>query len=171
MTCFRPHSLRRARRIPAVAAVAAVALALAAPSGVAAQSSATGGPRFEISFSKAAHAEPTPGRVYVAISRTNDASRTPIEQTGETGAPLFGVNIENLAPAQAAVIGAATFGHPVQSLRDIPAGEYWVQAVVNLYTKFARADAHTVWLHMDKWEGQHGKSSPGNIFGEPVKIT
>ena len=62
--------------------------------------------RFEISFSPAAHAGPITGRVYVAISRTNDARRTPIEQTGETGVPLFGVNVENLAAGAKAVIDA-----------------------------------------------------------------
>ena len=42
---------------------------------------------------------------------------------------------------------------------------------MNVYTKFARADGHTVWLHMDQWEGQNWKRSPGNIYGDPVRIT
>ncbi len=132
---------------------------------------AKSGPRFEIAFAASAHAAPITGRVYVAISRTSDAQRTPISQSGETGVPLFGVNIEQLAAGKSAIIDAGTFGHPVQSLRDIPAGEYWVQPFVNVYTKFARADGHTVWLHNDQWEGQNWKRSPGNIYGEPVKIT
>ena len=128
-------------------------------------------PRFEVSFSRSAHAEPVTGRVYVALSRTSEPHRGPIEQTGETGVPLFGVNVDNLSPGKAAVIDAATLGFPAQSLRDIPAGVYWVQPFVNVYTKFARADGHTVWLHMDQWEGQNWKRSPGNMYGEPVKIT
>lgn len=132
---------------------------------------ARSGPRFEISFTPAAHAAPITGRVYVAISRTNDGPRTPITQTGETGTPLFGVNIDNVAAGKAVVIDASTFGHPVRSLTGIPAGEYWVQPFVNVYTKFARADGHTVWLHNDQWEGQNWKRSPGNIFGDPVKIS
>ena len=39
-------------------------------------------------------------------------------------------------------------GHPLAALRDIPAGEYWVQPFVNVYTRFPRADGHTVWMHM-----------------------
>jgi hypothetical protein len=128
------------------------------------------GPSFQIAFAAAAHSAPITGRAYVAISRTN-TGRGPIDQTGETGVPLFGVNIDNLAPGATVVIDAATFGHPIQSLKDIPAGEYWVQPFVNVYTKFARADGHTVWLHMDQWEGQNWKRSPGNLFGAPVKIT
>jgi hypothetical protein len=128
-------------------------------------------PRFDVSFSKSAHGAPITGRVYVALSRTSDPQRTPIRQTGETGVPLFGVNIDNVAAGQTVTIDARTFGHPVRSLRDIPRGEYWVQPFVNVYTKFARADGHTVWLHMDQWEGQHWQQSPGNLYGDPVKVT
>ena len=46
-----------------------------------------------------------------------------------------------------------------------------MQPFVNVYTKFARADGHTVWLHMDQWEGQNWKTSPGNLFGDPVQVT
>ena len=132
---------------------------------------AAAGPRFEISFTRDARAEPVTGRVYVAISRTSDARRTPIQQTDVTGVPLFSIGVESLAAGQTAIIDAGTLGHPLQSLRDIPAGEYFVQPFVNVYTKFARADGHTVWLHMDQWEGQNWKRSPGNLYGNPVKIT
>src|SRR5262249_58407675 len=97
------------------AATAAVALASAA---VVANQSPGPGPRFEISFPASAHAQPITGRVYVAISRVND--RPPIQQADSTGAPLFGRNIEDLAPGGTAVIGADDLGHPVASLRDIP---------------------------------------------------
>ncbi len=146
-------------------------LASAAGSSLSAQGAGRDGPRFEITFTAAAHAAPITGRAYVAISRTSDGQRTPIAQTGETGVPLFGVSIEQLAAGKAATIDASTFGHPVQSLRNVPAGEYWVQPFVNVYTKFVRADGHTVWLHNDQWEGQNWKRSPGNIYGEPVRIT
>jgi hypothetical protein len=135
------------------------------------QPGASAGPRFEISFPSSAHAEPITGRVYVAISRLSDTAGTPIQRSGETGDPLFGKNIENLAPGAVAVIDAETFGHPIQSLRDIPAGRYRVEPFVNVYTRFARADGHTVWMHMDQWEGQNWKKSPGNIYGDPVVIS
>jgi hypothetical protein len=46
-----------------------------------------------------------------------------------------------------------------------------MQPFVNVYTKFSRADGKTVWMHMDQWEGQDWKRSPGNLFGDPVKVT
>src|SRR4051812_47532916 len=126
--------------------------------------------RFEVTVSPAAHAEAITGRVYVAVSRTR-APRTPIEQAGETGVPLFAVDVNALAPGTSAVVDASAFGHPLQSLRDLPAGEYWVQPFVNVYTRFARADGHTVWMHMDQWEGQNWRRSPGNIYGDPVRVS
>lgn len=131
---------------------------------------AQGGSRFEIAFSAKAHAEPITGRAYVAISRTSTADRGPIAQAGENGVPIYAVDIDNLAAGKAVVIDAKAFGHPVQSLKDIPAGEYWVQPFVNVYTKFARADGKTIWAHMDQWEGQNWRRSPGNLFGDPVKV-
>lgn len=125
--------------------------------------------RFLISFTKEARAEAVTGMVYVAISRDN--RRTPIEQASPTGVPLFSKYVEALAPGTAASIGDTDRGHPIASLRDLPAGEYWMQPFVNVYTKFPRADGKTVWMHMDQWEGQDWKRSPGNIYGDPVKIT
>lgn len=137
---------------------------LACAHGAAAQ------PRFEVSVSPSAHAAPITGRVYVAITRELGRD-SPIQQTGETGVPLFGIDVDALPAGQAAIIDARAFGHPLQSLRDLPRGEYWVQSFVNIYTRFARADGHTVWLHMDQWEGQNWKRSPGNIYGDPVKVS
>jgi hypothetical protein len=155
-----------ARVIGALAAAAGAALA--SYTTVQGQPS-TSGPRVEISVAKEARGEAVTGMVYVAISRTNQ--RTPVEQAGPTGAPLFSTFVERLAPGAAATIDAADRGHPVASLRDLPAGEYWMQPFVNVYTEFKRADGRTVWLHMDQWEGQNWKRSPGNISGDPVKVT
>ncbi len=145
---------------------AIVAAILASPSLLAAQRGGRAG--FSVSFPATASRAAITGRVYVAISKTND--RTPIEQTDTTGVPLFGVNVDALAPGATATITAATLGYPVKSVNDLPAGDYWAQAFVNVYTKFVRADGHTVWLHQDQWEGQNWKISPGNISGTPVQI-
>jgi hypothetical protein len=126
-------------------------------------------PRIEITFTKEARTEAVTGMVYVAISRDNQ--RSPIEQTSPTGAPLFSRYVEGLEPGQTAAITAEHRGHPVRSLRDLPAGDYWMQPFVNVYTRFPRADGKTVWLHNDRWEGQDWKHSPGNLLGDPVKVT
>src|ERR1051325_11357655 len=127
--------------------------------------------RFEISVPATAHSGAITGRAYVAISRVFDGGRTPIDQTGETGVPLFGVNIDNVAAGSVIVIDDKVVGYPVKRLSELPRGEYFVQPFVNVYTKFARADGRTVWLHMDQWEGQNWKRSPGNLYGDPIKVT
>jgi hypothetical protein len=126
------------------------------------------GLRVEITFSAAARSEPVTGMVYLAISKDNQS--TPIEQTDPEGVPLFSAFVQDLKPGAPAIITRENRGHPVASLAGIPAGEYWVQPFVNVYTRFPRADGHTVWLHMDQWEGQNWKRSPGNLFGDPVKM-
>ncbi|MGH7592854.1 MAG: hypothetical protein ACRELE_03245, partial [Gemmatimonadales bacterium] len=95
--------------LPTVLVVGLASLGVAASTGKPHRNDRAG-PRFEISFARSAHSAPITGRIYLALSRTNDVRRTPIDQTGETGVPLFGVNVENLAPGQAAVIDATTPG-------------------------------------------------------------
>ena len=80
------------------------------------------------------------GRVFVMISRTSD--REPRLQIGRNGAPFFGRDVEGLKPEQPAVIDATDLGSPVSSLTEIPPGEYYVQAMVNVYSEFKRADGH-----------------------------
>jgi hypothetical protein len=148
---------------------AALAVAVASsPAGLRVTAQTTSGPRVDISFSRTARSEPVTGMVYLAISRDNQSP--PIQQTDPEGVPLFSAFVENLQPGGAATITRENRGHPVRSLGDIPAGEYWVQPFVNVYTRFPRADGHTVWLHMDQWEGQDWKKSPGNLYGDPVRM-
>src|ERR1700678_4314184 len=127
--------------------------------------------RFEISYAASAKTGPGPitGRVYVMITR--NAEREPRLEVGRVGIPFFGRDVEKLAPGQAAVIDATDLGSPVVSLSEIPAGEYTVQAFVNIYSEFKRADGHTVWMHDDKWEGQRWNRSPENLYSTPAKVT
>ena len=138
--------------------LAAAAMALAAE------------PRFEVSFAAPAHDGPITGRIFVAIGKAE--SPEPIRQVGSwTGkTPFFAADVEALAPGRAAVIDASSLGYPAASLKDVPAGDYYVQALVNVYTRFPRADGHTVWAHMDQWEGQQFTRSPGNLYSEVHKV-
>jgi hypothetical protein len=128
------------------------------------------GTRFEISFPASAHAGPITGRVFVVIAKheTPEPIRDAGNWTGQT--PFFGVDVEALAPGQVATIDGRTLGFPADSLRDIPAGDYYVQAIANVYTQFHRADGHTIWAHMDQWEGQQFTRSPGNIYSEARRV-
>jgi hypothetical protein len=125
--------------------------------------------RFEISFAATARSEPVTGRVLVMITRNGDREpRLQLDQVD--GIPFFGLDVERLAPGAVAVIDAETPGYPVDGLRDIPPGEYFVQAFVNVYSEFRRADGHVVWMHDDQWEGQTWEVSPGNLHSRPQRL-
>ena len=124
--------------------------------------------KFEIRVPVAVRGAPLTGRVYVIL--THDATREPRLQVGRVGAPLFGRDVERLAPGAPATIDGTDLGTPVADMADLPAGDYWVQPFVNIYSEFKRADGHVLWMHDDQWEGQNWLRSPGNIFGAPQRI-
>jgi hypothetical protein len=116
------------------------------------------------------HANPITGRVFVFIAE--DSTPEPRFQGGALGAngPVFGVDVDHLAPGASARIDGATPGFPIASLRNIPEGDYYVQAVLNVYTQMHRADGHTIWVHADQWEGQQFAESPGNLVSKVRRV-
>ena len=46
------------------------------------------------------------------------------------------LQVVGLAAGAVAVIDATDLGSPVESLRDIPAGDYYVEAAVSVYSEF-----------------------------------
>jgi hypothetical protein len=126
--------------------------------------------RFEIVFPASLREAPVDGRVLLVIS--TKSTPEPRLQVGEAldTAQFFGTDAEGLAPGRAAVIDESAPGYPRESLRDVPDGEYYVQAVLSVYDTFHRADGHTVKMHMDHGEGQHWNLSPGNLYSEPKKV-
>ncbi|HXH49140.1 MAG TPA: alpha/beta hydrolase-fold protein [Terriglobia bacterium] len=131
---------------------------------------ATPGLKFEVSFPASVHSKPITGRVYVMLSDEQDPA--PRFQVGSWGShpPFFGVDVSRLKPGQPAVIDASTVGFPTRSLKEVPAGDYYVQALANVYTEFHRADGHTIWAHNDQWEGQQFNSSPGNLYSKVERV-
>ena len=138
----------------------------ALPSVAASQTEA----RFSISFTKAHGDQPIDGRLLLLLS--NDSSAEPRLQIGESPRTqmVFGMDVEAMRPGQAVIVDQSAFGYPVRNLRDVPAGEYYVQAVLHRYETFHRADGHTVKLPMDRGEGQHWNLAPGNLYSSPRKI-
>ena len=126
--------------------------------------------RFELSFPASVHEEAVTGRVFVMIS-SNDR-REPRLQAGfwMNSVPFFGLDVQDLEPGDPVVIDETILGFPPKNLSDIPAGDYYVQALLNIYTRFERADGHVIWAHMDQWEGQQFNRSPGNLHSDVQKV-
>jgi hypothetical protein len=162
--------LTRAERRHRCVAAAITGLLLAAGNETA-RAQSTAGWRFEITVPASVQSTAVDGRVLLVIARTNDPEPRFQSGRGLESQPMFGVDVDALRPGTPAVIDASTRGWPVASVRALPPGDYWVQAVLNVYTTFHRADGHTIKAHMDQWEGQHWNRSPGNLYSEPQKVT
>ncbi len=157
---------RRSPTIRLLSAIAPLILVIALTQLTDAQS----GPqtRFEITVPASVHGEAITGRVYVMIARSGE--REPRLQIGRQGEPFFGRDIERLSPGTAAIIDHTDLGWPVEYLSELPAGDYYVQGFVNIYSEFRRADGHVLWMHDDQWEGQHFDRSPGNLYSDVQRI-
>jgi Putative esterase len=128
-------------------------------------------PRFEISFPKEMSAAPLDGHVLLLLSNNDEKEpRFEISFMTAESQQAFGVDVDALAPGAPAVIDATTLGYPAESLNDIPAGDYWVQAVLNIYEMFHLGNGRTLKLPPDKGEGQHWQIKPGNLYSKPAKI-
>jgi Putative esterase len=128
------------------------------------------GQSFTVTFSNAASAQPLDGRLLLLLS--TDPSDEPRNQIDDTprSQMVFGLTVDGWQPSQPMVLDATAYGYPVRSLKDVPPGEYTVQAVLNKYETFHRSDGKTVKLHPDMGEGQHWNISPGNLYSKPQKI-
>src|SRR5258708_3198851 len=122
-------------------------------------------PRFEVTL-PAAYKQPVTGRVFVIVARSD--SPEPRLQAGSwrSRSEFMGADVQQLQPGQSVSLSSSTLGYPLKNVRELPAGDYYVQALLNVYTKFERADGHTIWGHMDQWEGQKFNRSPGNLYSE-----
>ncbi|MEO5814542.1 MAG: alpha/beta hydrolase-fold protein [Gemmatimonadaceae bacterium] len=130
--------------------------------------------RFEVRFPASLEAKPVTGRVFVSLYPRNDAEpRIAAYQSARTRVgriPFFAADVNQLAPGAWASIDQDAIGYPYWNIKEIPPGDYYVQAVFNVYTKYERTDGHTIWAHQDQWEGQRWAFAPGNLVSTPVKV-
>jgi len=126
----------------------AFALFLLCPLAGAAQS-------FAVSFPKEVSAQPLDGRLLMVLSTNpGDEPRNQVDISPRTQI-VFGVTVDGWKPGDAAVVDASASGYPIRSLKNLPAGDYFVQAVLNKYETFHRGDNKTIKMHMDQNEKQH----------------
>ena len=130
----------------------------------------TANTRVVVSYPSSLDKGPITGRLFVIVSK--DDQREPRLQAGSYGGsvPFFGLDVNGVKPGDAAVIDESTLGFPLLSLKELPAGDYYLQAVLNVYTQCRRKDGHVIWVHMDQWEGQQWNRSPGNLVSEVQKV-
>jgi hypothetical protein len=141
-----------------------LALLLLAPGAATAQS-------FTVTFPSELSSQPLDGRLLLVLSTDpSDEPRNQIDDTPRSQI-IFGLTVDGWKPGEPAKFDETAWGYPIRSLKDLPAGDYFVQVVLNKYETFHRGDGRTVKLHMDQGEGQHWNSSPGNLYSKPQKMT
>ena len=123
--------------------------------------------RFEVSFPASAHATPITGRLIVVVSK--NAQPEPRFAIGPQGPAMFAIDLDQLRPDQPAVIDSSALGYP-RPLSQLPAGEYTVQAVLNVYERALRSDGHTIWVPLNDGEQEFFTVSPGNMYSEPQRV-
>src|ERR1035438_3626178 len=114
--------------------------------------------------------KPLDGRVLLILS--NDPSAEPRMQIDDTpkSQMVFGLTVDAWKPATPVTIDDKAQGYPRVTLKDVPPGEYTIQAVLNVYETFHRGDGKTVKLAPDRGEGQHWNLAPGNLLSKPRPV-
>ncbi len=127
--------------------------------------------RFDVSFIPQVHDAPITGRAFVMVTRSID------KQCRSRGCRSAGPACRSSAatwsssqPEKIVSIDGSDLGTPLDSINDIPAGDYYVQAVVVVYSEFHRADGHVLWMHDDQWEGQRWNRAPGTLYSAVEKV-
>jgi hypothetical protein len=141
-------------------------LALAAASS----NAQAGVQKISVSFPAVPSAKALDGRVLLLLS--NDPSEEPRMQIDDTmrSQIVFGVTVDGLKPGQSVTVGDSAAGYPVRKLSEVPAGDYTVQAVLDVYQTFHRGDGKTIKLSPDRGEGKHWNLAPGNLYSTPRKV-
>ncbi|MEL7120516.1 MAG: hypothetical protein AAFO07_13780 [Bacteroidota bacterium] len=132
---------------------------------------ATDAMTFEISLPAELHQETLDGRLLVMISTNTEGEPRFQVSDGVSTAQVFGQDVEAWAPGEPFEVSAASYGYPIESIADLPEGEYTVQVLFHKYETFNRADGHTVKLPMDRGEGQQWNRAPGNLYSTPTQLS
>lgn len=126
-----------------------------------------------VHFPASSSDKPLDGRLLFLVSNDpkamTDPKAEPRKQINDTPKTqmVFGLTVDGWKPRVPVIVGRNAKGYPRASLSDIPAGDYTIQAVLNVYETFHRADGSTVKLAPDRGEGQVWSLAPGNLYSKP----
>src|SRR3979409_651960 len=129
-------------QVPKIVVGFAASILLAGSGALVTRAQPAGPLRFAISFPASRSTQPLDGRVLLFIS--DDGKAEPRTQTDQYRAnstkPIFGGDVDGLKPDADVIVDDKVVGWPARSLKDIPPGDYFVQALINRYETFHRAD-------------------------------
>jgi hypothetical protein len=125
-------------------------------------------PRFEVSFPASLHQQPVTGRLFIMIANKN-TPEVRLQRYWFDAPQFLGVSVVQWKPGEVVTVDAGSLGYPFRSLVEVPPGDYYVQASLNVQQEYRRADGHTVWA-ADQWDGHRFNASPANLYSAVRKM-
>lgn len=86
-----------------------------------------------------------------------------------SGPAVFGVDLDQVKPGQHVTVDSRAASYPLP-LDSLPSGDYYAQAVVDVYTQVHRADGHTIWVHMNDGRIEVFQMAAGNLYSDVQKV-
>lgn len=122
--------------------------------------------RFQVTFPDVVESRPVTGRLMVFVARNAEPEPRRLVTILRTPA-IFGVDVEQIGPNTPITVDSTAAAYPMEDLKKLPAGDYYVQALLIRYTQVHRADGHAIWvplpgspLQLPAW------SRPGNLYSK-----
>ena len=110
--------------------------------------------QFEVTVADGLIEVPQSGRLFVILNpNSSPEPRRALGRTGINAPPVFATDVDNFAPGIHGVIDRTSAAFPIDSLADVPAGDYFIQAL------FAS--------NMDL----KSPNAPGNLYSEVRRLS
>jgi hypothetical protein len=156
--------------MPATASRTPLRFSLALTAALAFSSASAQAPKFEVTVDPATRSAALTGRLVVVVSKV--ATPEPRMLVAPQGAAMFAIDLDQLRAGQPAVVDAkSSLGYPVP-LAALPPGDYYAQAIVNVYEPVKRAaDGKTIWVHINDGTQEVMQIAAGNVYSDVQKIT
>ena len=103
-------------------------------------------PRFEVVVPAATRQAPLTGRLVLVVAKRETPE--PRLTVSPSGPALFAVDLEQQPADRPAVIDGGALGYP-RPLAELAPGDYFVQAVINVYEEARRGDGQRIWVQFN----------------------
>jgi len=144
-----------------------VFLALAGASALPCANAQAQAPRFEITVPATTHGGPLTGRLLLFLAGTERPE--PRLAVSPQGPAMIGIDLDQLPAGRVAIVDSTALAYPTP-LQTLPAGDYFVQAVVNVYDRVQRADGRTLWLPMNDGTIEFFNVAAGNLYSDVQQV-
>ena len=110
------------------------------------------------------------GRLLLVMSK--DGAKEPRFQVDRDfrSAQIVGIDVSGLKAGSSAIIASDVTGYPAPDLSHVPAGRYYVQAVLHKYDTYKLANGKVVKLPAARGAGQNWRKEPGNLLSTPRQV-